>query len=154
MHEPTRSWRERARRGGRGGGVVGAEPRPFTGSWGPALGSGGNVSVDLGPNGGAITDDSGAGSLRQAVADVLAGGTITFSAGLSGQTITLTTGEITLGKNLTIDGSSLASPVVLSGNDDSRIFNVLGGTTVDLTALAFTLGRADEADDGSDASIA
>ena len=89
--------------------------------------------------------DSGPGSLRQAVADAPADGTITFDASIG--TIMLTTGEIVIEKNLTIDGSSLAAPVVLSGTNNSRIFNVLPGTTVTLTALAFTLGRADDGDD-------
>jgi len=40
------------------------------------------------------TDDSGAGSLRQAIADVCSEGTITFDTSLSGATITLATGQL------------------------------------------------------------
>ena len=69
-------------------------------------------------------NDSGIGSLRQAIADSSPGGTITFASGLSGATIVLTTGELQVGKNLTIDASALADRVQISGNTNSRIFNV------------------------------
>jgi len=45
-------------------------------------------------------------SLREAVRDTPAGGTIEFDARLSGQVITLTSGEIVLGKSLAIDAGS------------------------------------------------
>ena len=50
------------------------------------------------------TADDGAGSLRRALASVCVGGTVTFSDALAGQTITLLSGPLTLGKNVTIDG--------------------------------------------------
>src|SRR5262249_23036 len=50
--------------------------------------------------------DSGAGSLRDTVTAALPGDTIQFDASLAGQTITLTTAEIAIGKPLTIDGGS------------------------------------------------
>jgi sugar lactone lactonase YvrE len=84
--------------------------------------------------------DSGAGTLRQAIADVCAGGTITFDSGLSGATITLTTGEFTLSKNVTIDGSALASQVAISGNNSSRSFTVNSGVTATLKNLTIKNG--------------
>ena len=45
--------------------------------------------------------DAGAGSLRQAIRDTPAGGTVDFQPGLTG-TITLTSGELAINKNLTI----------------------------------------------------
>ena len=45
--------------------------------------------------------DAGAGSLRQAILDTPAGGTVDFQPGLTG-TITLTSGELAINKNLTI----------------------------------------------------
>jgi hypothetical protein len=72
------------------------------------------------------TNDSGAGSLRQAIADAAAGDTIDFAAGLSGQTITLTTGELFVAKNLTITGP--AGGITVDGNNASRVFDISAGT--------------------------
>src|SRR6185369_1735966 len=76
------------------------------------------------------TADSGAGSLRQTIANACDGATITFDAAVfaTPQTITLTTGEILVDKNLTINGGT--SQVTLSGNNASRVFNVAAGKTV------------------------
>ena len=49
-------------------------------------------------------NDTGAGSLRQAIATAASGDTINFDASLNGQTITLTSGELGINKNLTITG--------------------------------------------------
>src|SRR5262249_21305783 len=54
------------------------------------------------------TADSGAGTLRQAIADACATDSITFSLGGAAQTITLTSGELVIGKNLTITGPGAA----------------------------------------------
>lgn len=86
--------------------------------------------------------DSGADSLRQAVADLCANGTITFAAVLAGQTIALSS-QLTLDKNLTIDGSALATAVTLTGGHTTRLMTVNSGATVTLTALHFTNGRVD-----------
>lgn len=89
--------------------------------------------------------DSGSGSLRQAILDAAnAPGTdtIVFDSSLSGATITLTTGELTIGSDLTIDASALASPVTISGNNASRVFSIASGATVSLTGLIITQGRA------------
>ena len=65
-------------------------------------------------------NNSGAGSLRQAIADVDPGGTIEFS--VSG-TIVLTS-ELVINKNLTIDGGNV---ITVSGNNATRVFNVTAG---------------------------
>ena len=86
--------------------------------------------------------DSGAGSLRDAVNNVCAGGgTIEFAPGLSGQTIVLTSGELVPTADLTIDGATLTDPVTISGNDLSRIFNI-NSVTVTLNSLTLTHGNA------------
>jgi LPXTG-site transpeptidase (sortase) family protein len=73
-------------------------------------------------------NDSGAGSLRQAILDASAGDTITFNAGLAGQTITLAS-EIIVNKNLEMDGgSSGPSSIYLSGGGTHRIFRITAGT--------------------------
>ncbi|MBD2088625.1 DUF4347 domain-containing protein [Microcoleus sp. FACHB-1515] len=81
------------------------------------------------------TNDSGAGSLRAAIAQARSGDTIRFASSLQGRTITLTSGEISIpvGKNLTIDGSG-ASGLTISGNNSSRIF-LLNSTSVQPTTL-------------------
>ncbi|MCA9936956.1 MAG: right-handed parallel beta-helix repeat-containing protein, partial [Anaerolineales bacterium] len=86
------------------------------------------------------TNDSGAGSLRGQIAAAAPGDTIQFDASLSGQTITLTSGEIIIDKNLTIDGSTLASPVTISGNNSSRIF-YLSSSAVSMTSLRLINGN-------------
>lgn len=56
------------------------------------------------------TNDSGPGSLCQAISDAAAGDTIIFQASLSGATIRLqqtVTDSLVVSKNLTIDGSAL-----------------------------------------------
>ncbi len=69
------------------------------------------------------TNDSGTGSLRQAIANAAAGDTIAFASNLANQTITLTTGQLTINKNLTIDGGGAAN-LTISGNNASRVFEV------------------------------
>jgi len=88
------------------------------------------------------TNDVGAGSLRQVVADAIGGATVVFDPGLSGQTITLLTGQLTIGKDLTIDASALGAGITISGNNSSRIFDVLAGNNVALNKLTITLGNA------------
>jgi hypothetical protein len=66
--------------------------------------------------------NSASGSLRAQIAAAAPGDTIDFAPGLSGQTITLTSGELYVDKNLTISGP--AAGVTVSGNNFSRVFNI------------------------------
>ncbi len=92
--------------------------------------------------------DSGTGSLRADIAAAKSGDTIDLSA-LAGQTIGLTSGELVINKNLTIEGpSSSLSPVTisptfsLSGYSYLRIFEVDGAkTSVAMSNLAITGGE-------------
>jgi hypothetical protein len=86
------------------------------------------------------TADSGFGSLRQVAGLIQGGGTVTFGANLSGQTITLTSGEIPITNNLTIDASALPNGIIIDGNHASRIFNIGSGAAVTLNALVLTNG--------------
>ena len=86
------------------------------------------------------TNDSGPGSLRQAVASVGPGGTITFTNNLSGANLLLTGGELLLNKNLAIDGSALPGGIKLNGGHTNRIFEIAGGSTNVLIALTLTNG--------------
>jgi len=83
------------------------------------------------------TNDSGAGSLRQALADAYNGDTIDF--GVTG-TITLTTGELLVDKNVTIEGPGAAS-LAVNGNATSRVFQIGSGKTVTISGLTITNGR-------------
>jgi hypothetical protein len=82
--------------------------------------------------------DAGLGSLRRALNSVCAGGTVTFSDALARQT-TLLTGPLTLGKNVTIDGSA-APGLTISGNDLYRVFIVNAGTTATVKNLTVSHG--------------
>ena len=85
--------------------------------------------------------DSGAGSLRAAIASTAAGGTVTFAPGLEG-TIPLA-GELTIDKDLTIDGPG-ARKLAISGNDASRVLHVFGaGATSRWAGAYLTARRAD-----------
>ena len=68
-------------------------------------------------------NDSGTGSLRQAIATAQSGDTIEFSASLANQTITLTTGQLEIDKDLIIDGVN-AENLTISGNNNSRVIDL------------------------------
>ncbi|MCL4559167.1 MAG: hypothetical protein M1281_00950 [Chloroflexi bacterium] len=83
------------------------------------------------------TADSGAGSLRQAIADAAAGDTITFNLAAPA-TITLTT-PITVGKDLIITGPGTAS-LFISGGNATQILRVAAGT-LRISQLTILNGR-------------
>ena len=87
------------------------------------------------------TQDSGPGSLRQALIEICAGGLIDFAPGLAGQTIALDTGLV-ISKDVTLDGRALATAVTLSGKDATRILQVTGNARAALAGMTFTRGRA------------
>ena len=89
------------------------------------------------------TNDSGPGSLRQAIADACTGVTIDFNDSLSGQTIPLTSIQLEISKNVTIDGHALASKITISGNSSTRVFVVDVGVTATLDSLIVTQGRVE-----------
>jgi hypothetical protein len=92
------------------------------------------------------TNDSGAGSLRQAIADASAGDTIDFDSAVTG-TITLTSGQLTIDKNLTILGPG-ADRLTISGGGTVRIFTVNDGMRLDLQGLTVANGSAAGANGG------
>ena len=93
------------------------------------------------------THDSGVGSLRQAIADATAGDTITFHLSLAGQTITLAS-TLMIDKDLTIDGSALASQITIGGDDLYRVFYVNSGVTVTLDSLIIAHGKSPYGESG------
>jgi predicted outer membrane repeat protein len=92
------------------------------------------------------TGDSGSGTLRQAIADASAAGTgntVMFDAGLVGSTITLTSGAITIGKPMYIEGPG-RNLLTISGGHHSRIFYVKTNVLDQYTYIAgLTLTAAD-----------
>ncbi len=88
-------------------------------------------------------DDSGTGSLRQAIADAASGDTIAFAHSLRGQTITLTSGELDITQSIAIDGLG-ANQLAVSGGGNSEVFNVSSGTTVTISGLTITGGSANQ----------
>ena len=86
------------------------------------------------------TNDSGPGSLRQALVDANDGDTINFDSSLNGQRITLTSGELNVDKDVTISGPG-AKNLAVDGNAQSRVFDVNPGKTVTIDGLTVANGR-------------
>jgi hypothetical protein len=85
--------------------------------------------------------DSGSGSLRDAIANTTAGGTVDFQPGLAG-TITLTSGPLSVAQDLTIAGPTTQS-ITVSGNQASQVFVIAAGSTVTIADLTITQGFTD-----------
>ena len=88
--------------------------------------------------------DSGAGSLRQALADANSADTIQFAPALNGQSITLTSAELVIDKNVTISGPGSSQLTVRRNMTDGtprfRIFHVTPGHIVTIEGLTITGG--------------
>jgi hypothetical protein len=82
------------------------------------------------------TNDSGAGSLRQAVADANDGDTIEF--GVTG-IITLTTGELLVNKSITVNGPGSGN-LSINGNRTTRVLHVSRSVTAAIAGLTITNG--------------
>jgi hypothetical protein len=98
--------------------------------------------------------DSGAGSLRDVISKACAGSTITFNIptsdpGYDSATgifkVTLTSGELLINENLTIQGTGANVLTVMRskavGTPDFRIFNVASGNTFNLSGLTVSNGK-------------
>jgi hypothetical protein len=91
------------------------------------------------------TNDSGVGSLRQAILDangIAGANTITFDPAVftSAKIITLTTGELLVSDSLVVNGP--AAGLTISGNNASRVWDFSGGTTCTLTNMTMTKGNS------------
>src|SRR5437762_33895 len=89
------------------------------------------------------TADSGPGSLRQALADAQDGDTIQFDPALNGQSILLTTAELVISKNITINGPG---PDLLSVSRSPtapqfRVFHIFPGHTVAIQGITISGGN-------------
>ncbi|WP_157412580.1 DUF4347 domain-containing protein, partial [Acidovorax sp. Root217] len=86
-------------------------------------------------------NDNGAGSLRLAIANATTGDTITFNGAVP--TVTLSSGELLLNKNLIIDGdldNNGTADVTIDANYTSRVLNITTGSNVTLDGLVITHG--------------
>jgi sugar lactone lactonase YvrE len=91
------------------------------------------------------TNDSGPGSLRQAISDAQSGDTIDFSSSLNGQTITLTSDQLTINADISITGpgaSLLAVERSAQAATRFRIFNIPPNRTVTISGLTIRNGNA------------
>ena len=84
-------------------------------------------------------NNSGDGSLRQALDNIAIGGTITFDPGLAGGTITLASGPLVPRGSVTIDASA-APGLSLNGGGTDRVLIVEAGSTVKVAYLTMTNG--------------
>jgi len=75
--------------------------------------------------------NSGYGSLRNAIANLCDNGTITFNA-INGQTIGLTSGTLIIDKNLIFNNSNHTSGFTISGSGDN--ITIYGGNTLTLAS--------------------
>ena len=104
-----------------------------------------NTSADEQDN----TCSDGDCSLRDAINIAATGDTIVFAPALSGRTIALTLGQLNISKGLTIDGSSLASHVRISGATMFRVFVTHSSDTVTLRDLDIISGSVSDGNGGS-----
>lgn len=91
------------------------------------------------------TNNSGTGSLRQAIADALNGDIIAFAPSLAGQIIHLES-ELVVDKSIIIDGSSLTTPITVSGDTDNdgdgdvQLMNISSSGNLLAKNMIFTKG--------------
>lgn len=90
------------------------------------------------------TNDSGAGSLRQAIANANPGDIIDFNLTYPA-TITLTSGLLIIDKNLTIGGPG-ANNLTLNGNNASRVISISVDSIVSISGVTIVNGNTVSAD--------
>ena len=86
-------------------------------------------------------NDAGAGSLRAAILSANGNGgadIINFQSGLNG-TITLTSGQMTITDEVTINGP-VQGVITIDGNNGGRIFLINSGVTANINNLSVTNG--------------
>ncbi|MGE5303215.1 MAG: choice-of-anchor Q domain-containing protein [Alphaproteobacteria bacterium] len=85
------------------------------------------------------TNDSGPGSLRQAIADAQEGDTINFDPSVN--TVTLTTAELAISQSITISASPQMVTVQRASQTEFRIFHVTPGHSVEIDGLTISGGH-------------
>jgi uncharacterized repeat protein (TIGR01451 family) len=90
------------------------------------------------------TGDDGVGSLRYSVTYAAPGSTVTFAPAVTSggpATITLTTGQVVVGRNMTIAGPG-ADKLTVSGGDSVRVLSISPGTTASIAEMTIADGNA------------
>jgi hypothetical protein len=90
----------------------------------------------------ANANDSGSGSLRQAILDAKTNDKVNFA----GDYIILLASTLTIDKNLTIDGTGRT--IAIDGQKKVRVFQIDKGISATLKGLAIRNGQANEGDGG------
>src|SRR5262249_42735732 len=85
------------------------------------------------------TNDSGPGSLRQALAHANDGDTIDFDSSLNGQRITLTSDQLVVNRSVTISGLG-ANNLTVDGNANGSVFYISPGNGITISGLTITNG--------------
>ena len=106
------------------------------------------ITVNCGPTVVTSSNDAGAGTLRSIINSACVGATITFDMNQVVSPITLTTGQLLIDKNLTINGPG-ANQLMISGNAASRVFNIQTGITATITDLTIANGRVTGSNNGA-----
>lgn len=96
------------------------------------------------------TNDSGSGSLRDTIAKAQAGDLITFAHNLANQTITLSSGQLVVNKNLIIDGAQTPG-LTISGNNASRVIEMQNAINFSLKNVTIANGKVTGADEATGA---
>ncbi len=86
-------------------------------------------------------DNGAPGTLRAEIAAAKSKDTIVFAPGVDGATITLTSGQLEISKNVTIQGPG-AGLLTIDGDLQSRIFQVDAKVTVTLSGMTISNGYA------------
>ena len=84
-------------------------------------------------------NDSGPGSLRQALAQANDGDTINFDPSVN--IVTLTTAELAIDKSVTLSGAPQMVTVVRASQTEFRIFHVMPGHSVEIDGLTISGGH-------------
>ena len=91
-------------------------------------------------------NDQGPGSLRQAILNASSGDAINFAPSIT--TVTLTSGELVIDKNLIITGPG-ANHLTVQGDVSARIFNITSSTvTVSISGITISNGFAEDGPGG------
>lgn len=98
-------------------------------------------AVEIQPSMVVNTNDYGPGSFRDALAS--AAPLIVFTNTLSGQTIHLTNGQLTISNSVGINAGNLSAGIIIDAGGAARVLEITAGKSVVFDSLTITNGNAD-----------